>query len=102
MTTSIVIVTETADHEFPTLDEAHAFLSSMRYEEDSAPEVDHTMPTGEHLLLTQYRRDQLGMEYDPNEFATLSVHTKHVPGRVTEPTIAMPPEQAPYQFELDF
>ena len=106
MSLSIVVVTETADHEFPGLDEAHAFLHNMGYAQADEPAIEADVAGS--LMTIEYERDQVGMEYDVNPHATLSVYAPRKdtvvvrkPGRVDEPTVAMPPEQEPYQFELD-
>ena len=107
MALSIVVVTETADHEFPSLDEAYAFLHNMGYAQDGEPVLEAA--DGGTVMLTEYERDQVSMEYDPNSHAQLSAFSPaadsiviRTPGRINEPTVAMPLEQEPYQFELQF
>ena len=59
---SIVVVTETADHEFPTMQEAGEWLASMGYAQAAPTTFEIETQTGGTITDTEYERDQCGME----------------------------------------
>ena len=73
MTTSVVVVTESQDHEFSNLHQAALFLSNHGYAQtDDHSEVETDIQGT--LMTTTYERDQVGMEYDQDSSATLSIY----------------------------
>ena len=106
MSLSIVVVTETADHEFPGLNEAHAFLHNMGYAQAGEPAIE--ADDAGSLMTIEYERDQVGMEYDVNSHASLSVFSPREdtvvvrkPGRVDEPTEHIEADDNPHFAERE-
>ena len=59
---SIVVVTETAEHEFPTMHEAGEWLASMGYHQSAPTTFEIEPQTGATITDSEYERDQCGME----------------------------------------
>ena len=80
---SVVVAIETADHEFPTMEAAHEFLHSMGYAQTGETEFSSDA-TSASIAITEFERDRVGMEYDLDPSAQLSVCFSR---RVLGPTV---------------